>query len=99
LKIRPTRDVTELSLDFIDSYTVDSVTVDGAAATPRRSGHKIVVADGKNLARDSHTTLTVSYHGVPHQVPFPSNRSDAAEGLGLRAAAQHAGGGPPEPLA
>ena len=89
LKIRPTRDVTELSLDFIDSYTVDSVTVDGAASTPRRSGHKIVVPAGKTLARDSHTTLTVSYHGVPHQVPFPSNRSDAAEGLGLRPTADH----------
>jgi aminopeptidase N len=84
LTIRPTKDVHELSLDFLGSYTVDSTTVDGATETPGRQGNDIVVPAGKTLAKDSHVTLVVAYHGVPHQVGFPSNRSDAAEGLGLR---------------
>jgi aminopeptidase N len=89
LVIRPTRDVTELSLDFADSYTVDGSTVDGAAETPGRRGNDIVVPAGRILAKDTHTTLAVTYHGVPRQVPFPSDRSDAAEGLGLRPTPDH----------
>jgi aminopeptidase N len=89
LTIRPTKDLSELSLDFADSYTVDSSTVDGVTQSAGRRGNDIVVPAGHTLARDSHTTLVVTYHGVPRQVPFPSNRSDAAEGLGLRPTADH----------
>jgi aminopeptidase N len=87
LVIRPVRNVTELSLDFADTYTVDSSTVDSAPEVSGRRGNDIVVPAGKTLAADSHVTLVVRYHGTPKQVPFPSNRSDAAEGLGLRATA------------
>ena len=89
LIIRPTTDVTELSLDFADSYTVDGSSVDGVNEKAGRRGNDIVVPAGRTLTRNTHTTLVVTYHGVPRQVPFPSNRSDAAEGLGLRPTKDH----------
>src|SRR5574342_1142497 len=39
LTIRVVRPVREIALDFADSYTVDGVTVDGAAAEPGRRGN------------------------------------------------------------
>ncbi len=84
LVIRPTTDVTSLVLDFTNSYTVDSSTVDGTAQTASRKDNDLVVPTGRTMARDSRTTLVVTYHGVPAEIPFPSTRSDAAEGLGLR---------------
>jgi aminopeptidase N len=84
LIIRPTTDVTELSLDFVDSYTVDGASVDGVAQRSRRRDNDIVVPAGRTLAKDSRTTLVVRYHGTPHQIAFPSDRGDAGEGLGLR---------------
>jgi hypothetical protein len=56
LKIRPTRDVTQLSLDFADSYTVDGVMVDGTAATPHRQGNDIVVQAAKTRSRPTGPT-------------------------------------------
>jgi aminopeptidase N len=85
LLIRAVTDLTSLSLDFDNSYTVDGATVDDAAEVAHRSGHDLVVPIGRTLPRDGRTTLVVRYHGTPHQIPFPSERSDAAEGLGLRA--------------
>lgn len=79
LRVRPTRDAAELSLDFIP-YKVDGVTVDGAAATGSVAGEKLTVP--ATLAKDRPVTLQVRYHGKPRTTPMPSNRSDA-ESLGL----------------
>jgi aminopeptidase N len=85
LRIRPVVDLTTLRLDFLRSYTVDSATVDGVAEAAVHTGdHTLAIPTGHPLAKDGRTTLVVTYHGVPHDIPFPSNRGDAAEGLGLR---------------
>jgi aminopeptidase N len=64
---------------------VDSATVDGVREPAAHTGdHTLSVPTGHPLARDSRTTLVVTYHGIPHSIAFPSNRGDAGEGLGLR---------------
>jgi aminopeptidase N len=79
LRVRPTTDATELSLDFMP-YTVDEVTVDGAAATGSVAGEKLTVP--ATVAKDRPVTLRVRYHGKPRTTPMPSDRDDV-EPLGL----------------
>jgi aminopeptidase N len=86
LRIRVVKPVRQISLDFSDSYMVDSATVDGAPAEPGRSGNDLVVPTSRTLAKDAMTTLVVRYRGEPRTVPMPSNRKDFPEGVGLRAA-------------
>jgi aminopeptidase N len=82
LRIRPTRDAPDLRLDFT-GLTVDAVTVDGATVTGSVAGEKLTVA--APVTAEKPVTLVVTYHGTPKQVPMPSRRGDAGEGLGLRA--------------
>jgi aminopeptidase N len=85
LHIRPVVDLSTVKLDFLASYTVDSATVDGTAERAEHTGdHTLAIPTGHPLAKDSRTTVVITYHGVPHSIAFPSNRGDAAEGLGLR---------------
>lgn len=86
LLIRAVTDVSEITLDFSNQYTVDSVTVDGAPVTPEWAGSDLRVA--YELDADQRVTLVVSYRGTPKPVPMPSQRSDFAEGLGLRVTAR-----------
>jgi aminopeptidase N len=79
LRVRPTADAAELKLDFMP-YTVDGVTVDGAAATGSVAGEKLTVP--ATLVKDRPITLVVRYHGTPRSTPMPSKRSDS-EPLGL----------------
>jgi len=82
LVVRATTAITELSLDFSRSYTVDSVTVDGRDATPAWVDQDLVVPS--MVAADARATLRVQYHGRPQSVPMRSGRGDFDEGLGLR---------------
>ncbi|GIF03025.1 M1 family metallopeptidase [Actinoplanes siamensis] len=81
LRIRPTAASSEIKLDFAN-LSVDKVTVDGAPATGTLAGQKLTVPAG--LVADRPVTLVVDYHGTPKQVSYPSHRSDAKEGVGLR---------------
>lgn len=80
MRIRPTADADELSLDFA-GLTVDNVLVDGAAAKATLAKEKLTVPAA--LTADRPVTVEVSYHGTPDPVPMPSRRGDADEGLGL----------------
>jgi aminopeptidase N len=79
LRVRPTRDASELSLDF-KPYALDAVTIDGADATGSVAGEKLKVA--ADLVQDRPVTLVVRYHGKPTTTPMPSHRDDV-EALGL----------------
>ena len=83
LRIRPTTDAAQLTLDFT-GLVVDAVTLDGAAVPGTIAKEKLTVA--APVAADRPVTLVVEYHGTPKQVAMPSHRSDAKEGIGLRAA-------------
>lgn len=85
LTIRAITAVSELSLDFAPSYTVESSTVDGVAVTATRHGSDLVVP--ARVAAERRVTLVVAYHGTPQPVPMPSGRGDFTEGVGLRATA------------
>jgi aminopeptidase N len=83
LRIRAAKPLSTVSLDFGHWYSIDGATVDGKAATPTVSDKdKVTVPD--TVAADNTTTVVLRYHGTPHQVPMPSVRDDAEEGLGLR---------------
>jgi aminopeptidase N len=87
LTVRAVRPVTELSLDFAHTLTTDVATVGGLPVTAVRKGDKLLLQLAKPLAADAAVVATIVYHGTPQQVPFPSHRGDAGEGLGLRPAA------------
>jgi aminopeptidase N len=83
LTVRAVRPVSAVTLDFGHWYTVDGANVDGKPATPTSTpADKLTVPT--SVAADATATVVVRYHGTPHQVPLPSSRSDAPEGLGLR---------------
>jgi aminopeptidase N len=82
LTIRAVVALTELALDFSDTYTVEATTVDGRPVSSVRRGNDLVVA--ATVPRDGRTTLVVTYHGTPHAVPMPSRRTDFPGGIGLR---------------
>ncbi|MDE9366392.1 M1 family metallopeptidase [Luteipulveratus sp. YIM 133132] len=82
--VRPVTDRPVLELDLSHALTVDSVTIDGTAATaavtPR---HKLTVP--VPMTKDVKRTVVIRYHGKPDPVAAPTTRSDLDEGLGLRA--------------
>jgi aminopeptidase N len=82
--IRAAKPVTTLSLDFGHWYSVDAASVNGAPATPTVTDRDKVSVPA-TLAADGTATVVLRYHGTPHEVAMPSERDDAAEGLGLRA--------------
>jgi aminopeptidase N len=84
LKIRAAANTDDLVLDLHGALTVDKVTVDGASARSTHEDDDLTVALPDPLAVDDQTTLVVTYHGTPREVSMPSNRGDAARGLGLR---------------
>lgn len=82
LTIRATAAVTEISLDFSDAYTVESMRINGAGGAATRRGNDLVVP--VSLPAEARATLSVTYRGVPAPVPMPSGRGDFREGVGLR---------------
>jgi aminopeptidase N len=85
LQIRAAKPVSTVSLDFGHWYTVDGASVNGRAATATVTDKdKVTLPDPVPVDRT--TTVVLRYHGTPHQVPMPSVRPDAEEGLGLRVA-------------
>jgi aminopeptidase N len=81
VRLRPVVAGSEISLDFAN-LTVDKVTVDEQPATGTVAKQKLTVP--ATLVADQPVTLVVDYHGTPKEVGFPSHRSDAKEGVGLR---------------
>jgi aminopeptidase N len=80
LQLRAAAELSEVKLDFSKAYTIDGVTLGGAAVTGTVADTKLTVA-GK-LAKDAVAQLVVKYHGIPTTVAMPSHRADA-EPLGL----------------
>ncbi|HEX6684967.1 MAG TPA: M1 family metallopeptidase [Candidatus Limnocylindrales bacterium] len=80
LRLRATRDLTEIKLDLSQKYQLDGVTLDGAASAGAVASDKLTVAT--TLTKDSNATLVVKYHGTPEPVKAPTGRGDF-EALGL----------------
>ncbi|MEU7868831.1 M1 family metallopeptidase [Dactylosporangium sp. NPDC049140] len=87
VQLRAAADLSEVKLDFSKAYTIDGVTLDGAAVTGTVADTKLTVA-GK-VAKDKPAELVVRYHGTPATVPMPSHREDS-EPLGLTVTADGA---------
>jgi aminopeptidase N len=80
IQLRAAADLTAIMLDFAGSYAIETMTLDGAAATGSVTDGKLSVP--ASLAKEKDATLVVKYHGTPATVPMPSHRSDV-EPLGL----------------
>jgi aminopeptidase N len=80
VRLRATKSLSQITLDFSHTYTVESVTVDGLTATSTIADDNLTVP--VTLAQDRRATMVIVYHGTPATVPMPSHRGDA-EGLGL----------------
>jgi aminopeptidase N len=83
LTVRAVRPVSAVTLDFGHWYAVDGASVNGSAVTTTGTNADKLTLPA-TVAADATATVVVRYHGTPHQVPLPSSRSDAPEGIGLR---------------
>ncbi|OLE24992.1 MAG: hypothetical protein AUG49_12045 [Catenulispora sp. 13_1_20CM_3_70_7] len=81
LTIRAARATDRFVLDLAANMSTDAVKVDGAAATPQRSGEHLTVPLGKQLPADVIVTVVIAYHGTPQPVRPPMTRGDI-QGLG-----------------
>ena len=80
IELRAAAELTSIALDFSAAYSIETVTVDGTAASGSVTDGKLTVP--ALLAKDAAATLVVKYRGTPKTVPMPSHRKDA-EPLGL----------------
>ncbi|WP_460493532.1 hypothetical protein [Dactylosporangium cerinum] len=80
LRLRAASDLTAVKLDFSQAFTLDGVTLNGAAVTATIADNDLSVPG--TVAKDAFATLVVKYHGTPTTVPMPSHRTDS-EPLGL----------------
>ncbi|MEQ0565729.1 M1 family metallopeptidase [Amycolatopsis sp. NEAU-NG30] len=69
---RATQPLSAFDLD-LHGLTVDSVQVDGRAATFTRTGdHELVITPSRALWRGQNFRVTVAYHGVPAPIQDPA---------------------------
>ncbi|MFF5229928.1 M1 family metallopeptidase [Dactylosporangium sp. NPDC000521] len=80
IRLRAATDLRDVRLDFSAAYTIDGVTLNGAAVTGTVADNDLTVPG--TIAKDAFATLVVKYHGTPATVPMPSHRTDT-EPLGL----------------
>jgi aminopeptidase N len=85
LTVRPVRQLTDVVLDFAGWYTVDRVSVDGAAGRVARRGDDLIVTGAAPFPAERAVELAVVYRGTPHPVRFPGTRSDV-QSLGMSVA-------------
>ena len=88
LTVRAAKATDRFVLDLAPGMAVDSMSVDGAAAQPSRSGVRLTVALGAARPAGTVATVVIAYRGTPALVSPPMTRSDIA-GVG----AQVTGGG------
>jgi aminopeptidase N len=74
LRLRATRDLTEIKLDLSEEFQLDGITLDGAASAGAVAADKLTVEGA--LRRDDHATLVVRYRGTPAPVKAPTSRGD-----------------------
>ena len=74
LRLRATRDLTELKLDLSRNFQIDGITLDGAASAGAVAADKLTV--NAPLKNDSNATLIVKYRGTPSPVKAPTGRGD-----------------------
>ena len=76
LVVRVARDADRLRLDFAAPLHADRVAVDGRPAAASHRGHRLYVAAGRRLRRETRVVVAVRYHGRPRPVAGPAVRSD-----------------------
>ena len=75
--MRATQALSEFSLDFVGSYAITSVKVNGADAAftrdvdPLTYKHKLVITPAAGIANDTAFTVEVAYNGTPQNFVDP----------------------------
>ena len=70
-------DLAAFNLDF-SGLTIDRITVDGRAATFRRTGSELTVHPARTITNGASFRALVAYHGIPHPVTDPSESAASA---------------------
>ncbi|MFJ2440521.1 MULTISPECIES: M1 family metallopeptidase [unclassified Streptomyces] len=83
---RATQDLSAFNLDLA-GMKVESVTVDGARATARRSGTELTVRPREGLGRGDTFRTVVRYAGVPRRITDPDESHEGWLGSGKRVVA------------
>ena len=75
-------DLAAFNLDF-SGLTIDTITIDGRAATFRRTGSELTLHPARTIRNGASFRTVVTYHGIPHTVNDPSeSAAGAASQLG-----------------
>ena len=72
-----TEALAAFNLDFA-GLTIDTITVDGRAATYRRTGSELTVHPARTIRNGARFRTAVTYHGIPHTVTDPSESAPSA---------------------
>ncbi|MBI4783632.1 MAG: M1 family metallopeptidase [Oscillatoriophycideae cyanobacterium NC_groundwater_1537_Pr4_S-0.65um_50_18] len=67
VQARATQNLSKFNLDFI-GFAIDSITVNGKAATFSRDGQELTITPATPLRKDTDFTVKVSYNGAPTQI-------------------------------
>ncbi|MEV1240585.1 M1 family metallopeptidase [Nonomuraea sp. NPDC049750] len=73
---RATQELSRFDLDLVDTLTVRSVVVNGAAASFRRSGPELIVTPPGRLASGRPFSVVVRYDGKPTYLVDPDGSHD-----------------------
>ena len=68
VKAKATQDLTRFDFDIV--LTVDSVKVNGTAATFNAQPHELVITPAAEIPDGSTFTVQVAYHGTPHEISY-----------------------------
>jgi len=71
IRAQATQNLSRMNFDLV-GLTVDSVTVDGAAATTSRAPRELIVTPAKGIPDGHHFTVVVRYHGKPRLLNDPN---------------------------
>ena len=64
--------LSQFIIDLRDNMTIDSVTLNGNAASHTRTGHTIIVALNRPYDVNESFIVTIGYHGIPQNIGFSS---------------------------
>lgn len=68
IRVAMLQDDTRIQLELYANFTIDAITVDGAAAKHERTGNTLYIDAPQTLRKGRTYTIAVTYHGAPQEI-------------------------------
>ncbi|MDZ5619797.1 M1 family metallopeptidase [Nocardioides sp. HM23] len=87
LTFRATADADDLQLDFDDTFTIETLTIDGEEAAHTREDKDLLIDHA--VETDQEYLLEMTYSGTPEPYDAPTQRTDFRLGVGWHVTPEH----------